>query len=30
MYTYFKIETYVAQNLIDDCFCNFDCQKARP
>ena len=27
MCAYFKTETDVAQNLIDDVFSNFDCQK---
>ena len=27
MSTYFRAETDVAQNLIDDFFSNFDCQK---
>ena len=30
MGTYFKAETDVAQNLIDDFFSNFDCQRAFP
>ena len=30
MYTYFKTETDVIQNLIDNFFSNFDCQKTRP
>ena len=27
MCTDFKIETDLAQNLIDDCFSNFECQR---
>ena len=30
MYTHFKTETAVAQNLIDDIFFNFDCQRIFP
>ena len=30
MCTYFKIETDVAENLIDDFFSNFDCQRILP
>ena len=30
MYTYFRTETDVAQNLIEDFFSNFDCQKTLP
>ena len=30
MGTYFKAEIDVAQNLIDDFFSNFDCQRAFP
>ena len=28
MFTYFKIETDIVQNLIDDFFSNFDCHWA--
>ena len=30
MCAYFKIETDAAQNLIDDFFSNFDCQRTFP
>ena len=30
MRTYFKTETDVAQNLIDDVLSNFDCQRTFP
>ena len=30
MCTYFKTETDVAQNLTDDLFSNFDCQRTAP
>ena len=30
MCTFFKTETDVTQNLIDDFFSNFDCQRAFP
>ena len=30
MHTYFKTETDVAQNLIEDFISNFDCQRTFP